>query len=199
MKESKKFKLKIEFGSLKFEAEGPDELVIKEREVFLNNILPAVANIMQNSQTTTVVNMGDEYALQRNVPLSSNTNTDSSVTDEAPGPANHDLNRTSLAGFAKKHGKISEADFVLIAAFYCEEKNGGTCIFTTKTVAAWQQEARRGQYSNNSILVGRLVKKGFVMENGADEEKMKTYSLTNDGIEYIKSKKDLYTSEMSRV
>lgn len=173
-------RVKFKIGEIEFEAEGTEELIERERGIFLNSILPAAIEAVV--KTRAVENVNDSYM---------------SSVEEAPrvieckevgcvkAEEGIDLSRTSLVTFLKQYGSLSDQDFVLFSAYYDEKKNN-IKSFSSESVKKYYAEARRTEYSNVSALLRELVKKGLIMDEPNTEQKTpKTYIITGEGLTYI--------------
>lgn len=175
-------RVKFKIGEIEFEAEGSAEVVERERNVFLNALLPAAVDAIvrtrgreKNAQYIEAVEQSSTLLVE---------NTDTSITGDLELNS-MDLSRTSLASFLKKYGKLSEQDFTLIAAYYDEKKNKITS-FSSETVKKYYAEARRTEPSNVSMVVNQLAQKGLIMDAPNLEQKTpKQYILTLNGIRYV--------------
>lgn len=180
-------KVKFKIGEIEFEAEGSAEVVERERNVFLNALLPAAVDaivrtrgvekaVQYISADSTPALM--DAASQDVLPLSTNSTTSG---------AGIDFSRTSLCSYISKFGYIGDQDFALIAAYYDEKKNG-TSSFSSETVKQYYTEARRTKYSNISELLRQLAQKGLIMDDpNAEKKTPKFYILTNEGINYVEN------------
>ncbi len=179
-------RVKFKIGEIEFETEGAADVVERERNVFLTTILPAAVDAIVNIRGTKQASQYIQAVEQTSIKLAINDNENNDVYVVNDG-INDDLSRTSLSSFMSKYGRLSDVDFVLVAAYYDEKKNG-VVSFTTENVKQYYIEARRSKYSNNSDLVKRLVQKGHIMDDPYAEKKLpKPYKLTEDGIRYVES------------
>ena len=118
---------------------------------------------------------------------STEANNESVSNFEMPITRNIDLSRTSLSSFIGKYGCIGDQDFVIIAAYYEEKKNGNKS-FTSESVKQFYSDARREKYSNYSDLLKKLAQKGLIMDDPDCEKKIpKPYILTADGLSYAEN------------
>lgn len=173
-------KVKYKVGEIEFEAEGTPEDVEHQRIAFMDTILPAAVDAMV--RTRGVVADKQYLSAQEPVLLGEGTGT----TQTSNGQKD-DLSRTSLSSFISDYGTLSEQDFVLIAAYYDEQKNG-TSFFTIENVKKYYGDARRTEYSNISELLRQLAIRGLIMDNpGATAKSPKQYILSEKGITYVKN------------
>lgn len=180
-------KVKFKIGEIEFEAEGSAEVVERERNVFLNALLPAAVDAIVRTR-------GAEKAVQYIPADSTPALMDSAPQDVLPLPTNPtmsgagiDFSRTSLCSYISKFGHIGDQDFALIAAYYDEKKNG-TSSFSSETVKQYYTDARRTKYSNISELLRQLTQKGLIMDDpNAEKKTPKFYILTNEGINYVEN------------
>lgn len=188
--------LKVEFriGEIEFKAEGDPADVEKQRESFVNTLLPLAVDAMVQTRGTIVekqqfietTNMkalpnvitSSEYAMPENIetlPETSNAN------------GNVDFSRESLNTYINKLGNINDQEFVVLATYFAETKSGQIVSVTSETVKQYYEDARRTKYSNPSQLLTELVKKGFLKDDDNSEKKIpKSYILTNDGIKFAR-------------
>lgn len=180
-------KVKFKIGEIEFEAEGSAEVVERERNVFLNALLPAAVDAIVRTR-------GAEKAVQYISADSTPALMDSAPQDVLPLSTNPtmsgagiDFSRTSLCSYISKFGHIGDQDFALIAAYYDEKKNG-TSSFSSETVKQYYTDARRTKYSNISELLRQLAQKGLIMDDpNAEKKTPKLYILTNEGINYVEN------------
>lgn len=179
-------KVKFKIGEIEFEAEGSAEVVERERNVFLNTLLPAAVDAIVRTR-------GAEKAVQYISADSTPALMDSALQDVLPlstistSGTGIDFSRTSLCSYISKFGHIGDQDFALIAAYYDEKKNG-TSSFSSETVKQYYTDARRTKYSNISGLLRQLAQKGLIMDDPNTEKKTpKFYILTNEGINYVEN------------
>lgn len=181
-------RVRFKIGEIEFETEGTAELVERERTVFLNTILPAAVEAIKHTRGTEHATQYIDEDIQTPALLSGEKfdEVEVSVITEIDGL---DLFRTSLSSFLIKFGPLSDQDFVLVAAYYDEKKNG-MVSFSSENVKKYYSEARRQKYSNYSELLKQLVVKGLIMDDPDAEQKTpKLYKLTGDGISYVESYK----------
>lgn len=181
-------RIRFKIGEIEFEAEGEADIVERERNVFLNSILPAAVEAIVRTKEH---NIQPQYITEQDTPLLEQineggvNNNDSYVTVEN---FSQDFSRTSLPDFLKRFGDVSDQDFAIMAVYYYEKKNGKTISFTSETIKLYYTESRRKQYSNYSSLLAELVKKGLIMDDPKAEKKTpKSYILTNSGINYVEA------------
>ena len=177
-------KVKFKIGEIEFEAEGSAEVIQREREVFLNALLPAAVDAIVR---TRGAERAAQYVIADETPalLTEGNHEASEVScDKA---TSIDWSRTSLSSYISKFGDVGDRDFVLIAAHYDEQKNG-TKSFSIESVKQYYAEARRPKYSNNSQLLLDLAKKGLIMDDpNAEKKTPKYYVITTEGIKYIEN------------
>lgn len=170
-------RVRFKFGEIEFEAEGNAEVIERERDIFMNKLLPSAIEAVVKTRSYSM-----EPVIEERKPLL--------IAEEVvayQSPISDELSRTSLSSFLVKYGNYSEQDFVLLSAYYDEVKNNNES-FTSETVKKYYAEARRKEYSNVSELLRQLAKKGLIMDAPNSEEKgCKQYILTADGIDYIKN------------
>lgn len=161
-------KVKLKIGEIEFEAKGSAEVVERERSVFLNELLPTAVEALVRTRGTerNVQYIKTDKQYERTLTES----TDSISMPETKEAGSIDLSRTSLSSFISQYGYISDQDFIVIAAYYDEKKNG-TKSFTSETVKQYYSDARRKKYSNFSELLRQLAQKGLIMDNPDAEKK----------------------------
>ena len=183
MEENTKIRVRFEIGEIKFEAEGPADLVERERSVFTNTLLPsAVEAIVRTRGTEQAMKYVEPVEQPKVLPLSNATPLSENaipLTEESK-----DLSRTR---YIARFGQIGEQDFALISAYYDEKKNGNTS-FTSDNVKQYYNDARRNKFSNVSVLLGKLAQKGLIMDDpNAERKTPKAYILTSQGIDYVEN------------
>lgn len=183
MEENTKIRVRFELGEIKFEAEGPADLVERERSVFTNTLLPsAVEAIVRTRGTEQAMKYVEPVEQPKVLPLSNATPLSENaipLTEESK-----DLSRTR---YIAQFGQIGEQDFALISAYYDEKKNGNTS-FTSDNVKQYYNDARRNKFSNVSVLLGKLAQKGLIMDDpNAERKTPKAYILTSQGIDYVEN------------
>ena len=183
MEENTKIRVRFEIGEIKFEAEGPADLVERERSVFTNTLLPsAVEAIVRTRGTEQAMKYVEPVEQPKVLPLSNATPLSENaipLTEESK-----DLSRTR---YIAQFGQIGEQDFALISAYYDEKKNGNTS-FTSDNVKQYYNDARRNKFSNVSVLLGKLAQKGLIMDDpNAERKTPKAYILTSQGINYVEN------------
>lgn len=178
-------KVKFKIGEIEFEAEGTEELIEKERNIFVNVLLPAAIDAIVRTR-------GETKAVQY---ISADTQSEileMNAEDTTPmalpkNDLSEDLSRTSLCSFISKFGNIGDQDFALLAAYYDEKKNGITS-FSSESVKQYYTNARRTKYSNISELLRQLTQKGLIMDDpNAEKKTPKLYILTTKGINYVET------------
>ena len=186
MEENTKIRVRFELGEIKFEAEGPADLVERERSVFTNTLLPsAVEAIVRTRGAEQTMKYIEPVEQPKVLPLSNATPLSENAIPLIE--ESKDLSRTSLSSYIAQFGQIGEQDFALISAYYDEKKNGNTS-FTSDNVKQYYNDARRNKYSNVSVLLGKLAQKGLIMDDpNAERKTPKAYILTSQGINYVEN------------
>ena len=186
--------MKFKIGEIEFEAEGSAEVIERERNVFMNALLPAAVDAIVRTRGVESANQyieNNETPLIEQVDSPINDNDSSVIVNNQP----QDFSRTSLSAFLSDKGVLSEQDFILMAAYYNEKKNN-VKSFNSETVKQFYSDARRPKCSNISDALLKLTQKGFIMDDENSEQKSpKPYTLTNKGIEYIKNYKSKDSAE----
>lgn len=176
----KTLKVKFKIGEIEFEAEGSADEVEKERLEFVQVLLPAAVDAMVRTRGSEMGQVAPVLPHEEMQLL-----PETSEIQESEGK--EDFSRTSLASYIKKQGVLSEQDFVLFSAYFYEKKDG-VKEFNADSIKQYYAEARRTLYSNNSMLLIGLIKKGYIMEVPAQEDKTgKFYILTSEGLQYVEN------------
>lgn len=193
-------RVKFKIGEIEFEAEGSAEVIERERNVFMNALLPAAVDAIVRTRGVDSANQyieNNETPLIEQVDSPINDNDSSVIVNNQP----QDFSRTSLSAFLSNKGVLSEQDFVLMAAYYDEKKNK-VKSFNSETVKQYYSDARRPKCSNISDALLKLTQKGYIMDDESAEQKSpKPYTLTTQGIEYIETytPKDSVEKKASKV
>lgn len=179
MEKTLKVKFKIA-DIIEFEAEGTTEDVEKQRTAFMENIFPAAVNAVR-------ANREQSWQQIKSSPIEL-LPIDSTESPKIGIAGLEDLSRTNLSSFLNRYGELSEQDFVLFAAYFDEKKNDKK-EFNSDSVKKYYSEARRAPYSNNSMLISQLVKRGHIMqvEPYSETKGAKGYMLTDDGLKYVET------------
>lgn len=179
-------RVRYKIGEIEFEAEGSVEILERERNVFLNTILPAAVDAIMRTRSGENSIQYIETLDQSSVLLNAENIMEGQNDLEIDISASKN-SRTSLASFLITYGNLTEQDFVLFSAYY-DEMNNKTKEFSSENVKNYYAEARRTEYSNVSMLIRQLVKKGLIMDAPDAEKKTpKLYIVTQNGIDYIGS------------
>ena len=183
-------RVKFKIGEIEFEAEGSVELIERERKVFMEALLPAAIDAIvrtrgaENATQYIAVAQEPRQMLIEEGPINA-------IADNTTMQTKSDFSRISLASFLTRYGITSEQDFVLIAAYYDEKKNN-TLSFSSENVKKYYAEARRTEYSNVSMALNQLAKKGLIMDApNAAQKTPKQYILTSDGMKYVEEYKPI--------
>lgn len=186
MEENTKIRVRFEIGEIKFEAEGPADLVERERSVFTNTLLPsAVEAIVRTRGAEQAMKYIEPVEQPKVLPLSNATPLSENAIPLIE--ESKDLSRTSLSSYIAQFGQIGEQDFALISAYYDEKKNGNTS-FTSDNVKQYYNDARRNKCANVSDLLLKLAQKGLIMDDPDAERKTpRSYILTTQGIDYVEN------------
>ncbi len=186
MEENTKIRVRFEIGEIKFEAEGPADLVERERSVFTNTLLPSAVEAIVRTRGVEQAMKCIEPVEQSKGLLSTNV-TPLSESATFSIEESKDLSRTSLSSYITQFGQIGEQDFALISAYYDEKKNGNTS-FTSDHIKQYYNDARRNKCANVSDLLLKLVQKGLIMDApDAERRTPKAYILTSQGINYVEN------------
>ncbi len=189
--------MKFKIGEIEFEAVGSEEVVERERNVFLNTLLPAAVDAIVRTQS--VVTQATQYIEEPEEQLKLVSSVQTIQADDINTQSCTDLLRTSLASFLKNYGSLNDQDFTLISAYYDEKKNG-TNMFSSENVKQYYTEARRSEYSNISTLLAQLAKKGYIMDAPDSHGKTpKQYILTSDGLAYVESYQPKETNKEKKI
>ena len=137
--------LKVEFriGEIEFKAEGDPADVEKQRESFVNTLLPLAVNAMVQTRGTIVgkqqyIETTNMQALPNVITASEYTmpeNTMPENTESIPKASNGnvDFSRESLNTYINKLGNITDQEFVVLATYFAETKNGQIISITSET------------------------------------------------------------------
>ena len=167
-------KVKYKFGQIEFEAEGDSYDVEKQRDYFMNAIVPIATAIVNN-----VIKQEDAI-------MPSKTHLQPTLIDKQPEKSSANTNRTNLITYLKQFGKLNNNDFVLFAAYYNEGSSNSLYTFALEDVRSFFQEARRSVPRNPSDILQKLAKKGLIVnDNNQDNKNQKSYLISQDGINYI--------------
>ena len=176
-------RLKFKIGEIEFEAEGDADVIERERNAFMQFVLPAAVDAV----VKTGISRGGESYMdinEANVPLIEERGISSGI-EHNQGREENNYDRMNLASFIQDKGVLSEQDFVLFAAFFDEKKNGKR-YFTKEDVDQYYAEARRTKPSNVSMCLNQLAKKGYIMDADTVEQKVsKPYIVSSSGIRFI--------------
>lgn len=179
-------RVRFEIGDIKFEAEGPADLVERERSIFTTTLLPTAVEAVVRTRGMAQTSQYLEVREQPMQLLSEGMETDKADPISAQGYG-EDYSRTNLVSFLKKYGTLSEQDFILFSAYFDEVKND-TKYFTKNEAEKYYDDARRTKPANISMCLNQLAQKGLIMDAANIEQKTpKPYCISNDGINYIKS------------
>lgn len=177
-------RVKFKIGEIEFEAVGSEEVIERERNVFLMTLLPAAVDALVRTrggsiQKTQYLEEPEEFKVLSPLPPTS--------IDDINNRLNVDFSKTSLASFLKDYGTLNEQDFTLISIYFDENKNDAL-TFSSESIKSYYAEARRPEYSNISVLLTRLAKNGYIMDApNSEENTLKQYKLTSYGLSYIES------------
>ncbi len=170
-------RVRFKIGEIEFEAEGTSELIERERNIFLNSLLPAAVDAIVRTRGEEKEPQYFETVDQSILSLS-NENS-SGIYFE------NDLSQISFVEYTKQFGNVSDQNFVLISAYFQEKKNGEKS-FSSANVKQFFSSARKRIPSNTSDLLQKLAKKGYIMDDpNSEKESPKKYILTNSGIQFV--------------
>ena len=180
-------RLKFKIGEIEFEAEGDADVIERERNAFMQFVLPAAVDAV----VKTGISRGNESYIdvtENNVPFLEEQGESSSIGHNE-GKEENSYERMNLASFLQDKGVLSEQEFVLFAAYF-DEKKSGKSYFTKEDVDQYYNEARRTKPSNVSMCLNQLAKKGFIMDADTVEQKSpKPYIVSASGIIHIEEYK----------
>ena len=166
-------KVKYKFGQIEFEAEGDSIDVEKQRDYFMNAIIPVATTIVNKIPALERKN----ESLPHEIEYVENNNNTLRINNSV---------RANLITFLKDFKELSERDFTLFAAFYHEQEAGDSYVFTSDDVKTFFREARRPAAKNTSDIIQKLAKAGYIMEaDNPDNKTPKPYQITQNGITYI--------------
>ena len=176
-------RLKFKIGEIEFEAEGDADVIERERNAFMQFVLPAAVDAV----VKTGISRGNGSYIdvnETNVPLIEERGITSQI-EHNDGNEEKSYARMNLASFVQDKGVLSEQDFVLFAAYFDEKKNG-KAFFTKEDVDQYYSEARRTKPSNVSMCLNQLAKKGYIMDADNVEQKVpKPYIVSSKGFSFI--------------
>ena len=110
-------RVKFKIGEIEFEAEGSAEVIERERNVFMNALLPAAVDAIVR---TRGVEGSTQYIENHEMPLIEQIDSPMK-TDDNPNAINissQDYSRTSLPAFINQFGNVNDQDFTLISVYY---------------------------------------------------------------------------------
>ncbi len=186
-------KLKIKIGQVELEAEGDAKVVTEQRDVFIQNIVPAATAFLDKIQSLETAKL-----------LESSSNPPCIQKSESSLPAfdnSVDWSRTSLVTYLQQFGELSDQDFILFSANYYENtQQEKPFVFNVENIKSFYSTARRSPYSNNSELLKKLAKKGFIIDApGSEQKSPKQYILSSSGIKYINEYKSIGKPEKKAI
>lgn len=179
-------KIRFKIGEIEFEAEGSPDIIAREREAFMQVLLPAAVDAIVKTRGEKETEAYVEIRDKKDMPLiSEQTISGETIVIDNAISTEEDYSRINLAAYLKNKGKISEQDFTLLAAYFDEKKNKKK-YFTKDDVERYYSEARRTKPANISMSLNRLAEKGFIMDADMVEQKVpKPYIISAEGIKYI--------------
>lgn len=124
-------RVKFKIGEIEFEAEGSAEVIEKERNVFMNALLPAAVDAIVR---TRGVEGSTQYIENHEMPLIEQIDSPMK-TDDNPNAINissQDYSRTSLPAFINQFGNVNDQDFTLISVYYYEKRTTKQYLFHQK-------------------------------------------------------------------
>jgi DNA-binding PadR family transcriptional regulator len=186
--------LKVEFkiGQIEFKAEGNPIDVEKQRESFVNTLLPLAVEAMVRTHGTVVekqkyIEATNAQELREGTKTVSLISTTGSQSDEICDYETINFSRESLNTYINKFGSITDREFVVLSIYFEEMKTGQPVSITSEDLKQYYKDARRTKYSNLSQLLTELVKKGLLKDDeGAEKKTPKPYILTNDGLKFAR-------------
>lgn len=190
--------VKFKIGEIEFEAAGSAEIIERERNFFLNNLLPVAVDAIKITKQANAIPVYTDIS-ETNSTSTIEKETNIQLIEDVPKIAissiQEDLERTNLATYIVKFGDLTDTNFVLISAYY-DEKRNKINSFSSESVKKYYEEARRPKYSNNSVLLNSLAKKSLIIENTSEKQKkQKKYTISSLGIKYVENyeKKEIST------
>ncbi|MEN6315398.1 MAG: hypothetical protein ABFD25_14275 [Clostridiaceae bacterium] len=175
--------IRIGKDGIEFDAKGDSRFIEREREAFETKLLPLGVDAIARTCSTTLT----QKIIESDKPTPSLLvdRSEASSDDTFTAMKDTGVERESIATFIKKHGSLTERDFVLFAAYFDEIKNG-TKFFTISDVIKYYTAARRPTPSNNSSTLNQLAEKGLIIDAPNSEKKIpKPYIVSDEGIKYI--------------
>lgn len=162
MEKNLKVKFKIA-NVIEFEAEGVSEDVEREREEFLNRILPAAIGAVAQTQTV---------AVPREIIDVSHSNGELLET--------HEVEVLSVNEFLNENDFVSQID-TAIGLIYFKYTYCNCSDFNSEELKNYFSDAKIPVPKNPSDIVAKLVGKSYIMDAG---EKGR-YKLTRTGMQYV--------------
>lgn len=174
--------VKFKIGEIEFEAKGDAELIERERNEFVSNLLPLAIEAMIRTKTvrqeTGAIANSEQYAA-----LATNANE----TYQIAVGSSTNLDRTSISTFLKEKRAVTDTDIIMCSVYFDEKKNNKK-EFSSETVKNLYKEARISEPSNISGTMLHLAKKGFIMDSpDSPKSNPKLYVLSSDGIQYVET------------
>ena len=177
-------RIKFKIGEIEFEAEGTADVIARERDAFMNMVLPAAIEAVVKTKSVNSDNAYIELNEVSGCALIPEASVENVVSDSIMHPG-IDYNRINLAAYLKDKGVLTEQEFTLFAAYFDENKNGKQ-FFTKDDVERYYSEARRSKPANISMSLNRLAEKGLIMDADTVEQKTpKPYIISAEGLKYI--------------
>lgn len=181
-------RIRFKIGDIEFEAEGSTEIIERERNVFMQHLLPAAIDAISKTRIqirehADICNGKIEHA---DVPaIESREIEDAIILHGSDIEIKEDYSKMNLIAYINSKGTLTEQEFTLFAAYFDEKKNQKK-YFTKEDVEKYYAKARRKKSSNISMSLTRLVKKGFIMDVEDVEQKIpKPYCISSEGIKFI--------------
>ena len=117
-------KIRFKIGEIEFEAEGSADIIAREREAFMQVLLPAAIDAIVKTrverETETSIELGDK----KDIPLiSEQTISEETMVADNIMSSEENYSRINLAAYIRNKGRISEQDLTLFAAYFDEKKN----------------------------------------------------------------------------
>jgi hypothetical protein len=178
------YRIRVRVGENELEVEGDKEFVTETclnfRNGFLN--LPLQAEYQTNE---TVIAGNAESGSDTKVPLkTADTTFAPFTTNDKPDKDFRSI--PSLTSFIKKRQPKSHPDIVLVIATYLYQYKG-ILSFTKAEIEQCYREALLSKSANISQDINRNRKKGYIDLTGEERDSLKTFYVTQDGIDYVAS------------
>jgi hypothetical protein len=169
-------KIKIKMGPIEFEAEGDSELIERERAQFFSLLPQAITAV--SPVVTRPIQLTDAVDIENGVCLPS---------ENAPLLASvRQRSYSSVASFLNEKKFSTDVELVMGIGYYieCVERKD---VFNSKDIESKLTEARKEKPRNISQALTQNVKKGYLREYSKKKDKLKAYSILDEGIKWCET------------